>query len=140
MGIRLNFTLEFPPPPPPAISDLLGATLSAAEVRGDGEELWLSIAGGASYVLFHEQGCCESVRIAEIVGDLADLVGTPLVEAEVSTSKVDDCDDDGDNWYSYSRTWTFYRFRTANGPVVVRWLGESNGYYSEEVDLRVEAA
>lgn len=69
--------------------------------------------------------------IEEIVGDLDDLVGSPILAAEESSNSEDDKpSDDSESW-----TWTFYRFRTAKGLVVIRWLGESNGYYGEGVDL-----
>jgi hypothetical protein len=87
------------------------------------------------YVFFHSQDCCESVSINDIVGDLSDLVGEPLLVAEeVSGESPVGFEDE----YHESVTWTFYKFATRKGYVDVRWLGESNGYYSESVDLGYE--
>jgi hypothetical protein len=87
------------------------------------------------YVFFHSQDCCESVSINDIVGDLSDLVGEPLLVAEeVSGESPVGFEDE----YHESVTWTFYKFATRKGYVDVRWLGESNGYYSENVDLGYE--
>lgn len=83
-----------------------------------------------SFTFFHDQSCCESVEINDIVGDLSDLVGTPLLMAEEVSDSGPDSND-----LSNSRTWTFYKFATIHGYVDVRWLGESNGYYSESVHL-----
>lgn len=83
-----------------------------------------------SFTFHHEQDCCEHVRIEDICGELTDLENSPIIQAEES-SNVGIAEDD----YT-SQTWTFYRFATNKGFVTVRWLGESNGYYSESVDLK----
>jgi hypothetical protein len=82
------------------------------------------------FVFFHAQDCCESVSIEDVCGDLEDLVGEPLLLAEeVSGATEPDVE------HSESYTYTFYKFATRKGYVDVRWLGESNGYYSEGVSL-----
>ena len=82
----------------------------------------------------HCQDCCESVQIEDICGDLQDLMGSPIISAEESCSNKNPEDIKLPD-YQYSFTWTFYRIATAKGLVVIRWYGESNGYYSEEVQF-----
>ena len=109
--------------------ELLGRTLY--RVSADEAELTLYLSD-TNYVRFcHHQDCCESVYIEDICGDLNDLVGAPLVEAE----EVSNYDDGPLGEYEESYTWTFYRFRTRKGSVTVRWYGSSNGYYSESVSV-----
>ena len=84
------------------------------------------------YVFLHQQDCCESVCIESIVGDISDLVNTPILIAEESTGDTP-ADSTAEPYDSF--TWTFYKFATFKGWVDIRWLGESNGYYSESVDV-----
>lgn len=111
------------------LKDIVGMTMTSVENKGD--ELVFTSTDGKSFKLFHPQDCCESVSIESVVGDLSDLVGEPLLIAEKSTGETP-----ADYTFEYepeSYTWTFYKFATRKGYVDVRWLGESNGYYSESV-------
>lgn len=87
------------------------------------------------YVFYHEPDCCEQVFIDDICGDLKDLEGVPLLIVDESVS--DNVNPEGViKEYQDSFTWTFYKFATIKGYVDVRWYGESNGYYSESVNLK----
>ncbi len=113
------------------VSEMLGQTFSRVvsdidTVTFENDEV--------RYVLYHDQDCCESVYVEDIIGDLEDLTNLPLLISREDTNAEDPgtCD----NGESY--TWTFYNFATFKGYVTIRFLGESNGYYSESVDCRKE--
>ncbi len=93
------------------------------------DELHFKFDDDSEYKFYHSQDCCESVAIEDIIGSFDDLLNMPLCEVEESTSDKDPPPD------AESFTWTFYKFGTVKGRVTVRWLGESNGYYSESVEL-----
>ena len=111
------------------IENMVGKVFTS--VRNEGSELVFQNAT-ESFVFFHQQDCCENVSIEDVCGDLQDLVGEPLLLAEEVTGETPV--DFNEREYE-SVTWTFYKFATRKGYVDVRWLGESNGYYSEGVSL-----
>jgi len=114
---------------------MLGKTFVRVTGSVGSDEMTFETAQGERFMFAHQQDCCERVDINDIVGDLQDLVGTPLLVAEQVQGETPM---DFEEEYHESVTWTFYKFATRKGYVDVRWLGESNGYYSEGVDLFVE--
>lgn len=111
------------------VEDLVGKTLIGVDVGSD--EIAFRTDDGKTYKMLHHQDCCESVTVEDVCGDVADLVGSPIVMAEEVTSE----NGGPEPPYADSWTWTFYKLATALGSVTIRWLGESNGYYSEAVDF-----
>lgn len=144
-------------------TSMIGLTMKSVVGSPGEDIMVFKSEDGRTFSFYHEQDCCESVSIEDVCGDLEDLVGSPLVIAEEVSSQereerltrlsdpttfrpedlvaeVAACERDEPmlnqtlppvNADSY--TWTFYRFATAKGHVTVRWLGTSNGYYSESV-------
>jgi hypothetical protein len=92
----------------------------------DNKELKFYCNTGEIFSLYHDQQCCESVTIEDINGDLDNLLNTPILIAEELIEHTN---------ISGSATWTFYKLATIKGYVDIRWIGESNGNYSETVNF-----
>ena len=110
------------------IEDMVGKVFTS--VTQDGIEMVFKNET-ETFRFYHYQDCCESVSIDDIVGDLSDLEGEPLLIAEEVSGEAPVLEDE----YHDVVEWTFYKFATRKGYVDVRWFGESNGYYSTSVSL-----
>ncbi|MGC4043140.1 MAG: hypothetical protein QM758_05005 [Armatimonas sp.] len=53
-----------------------------------------------------------------------------MLAEEVTNETEPPCRENAKSW-----TWTYYKFATIKGYVTVRWYGESNGRYSEDIDF-----
>jgi hypothetical protein len=129
-----------------ALSELIGKTIK--EIQKQSDQLIFTIDDDSQYKMYHNQGCCENVSIDDIVGDLDDLIGNPILLAEETSNselsaeqlakREKGIEELGDDYYDdtdESFTWTFYKLATIKGYVTIRWYGTSNGYYSESVDF-----
>lgn len=105
-------------------SDLQGKTITSIYglEKGSGNVMFVC-SDGTTYNMFHYQDCCEQVDIEDIAGNVEDLIGTPITLAYEATGGAD------------GGTYTFYHIGSVKGYVCIRWLGTSNGYYSEKVDF-----
>ena len=104
---------------------LTGMTITAVVYKETNESLLIHLN---THVLemIHHQDCCETVYLADVVGSFEDLIGYPLLE--VSETIVNN------ELIGESSTASYYNFRTVKASVQLRWVGESNGFYSEIVD------
>ena len=104
--------------------------LTMTKVEQDKYSITFHEQSGRKFRFDHEQDCCESVLVEDVIGNLDNLVGSPITMSEEVSSENEPAPDDVE-----SHTWTFYKFATVKGYVTVRWLGQSNGCYSECVDF-----
>jgi len=112
-------------------SYLKGKTLTEIEGAKEGSDNIRFYTKDQVFVMYHSQDCCENVSVEDIIGDIDDLLNTPILLAEEVTSDKNPDDIKKDCQSSF--TWTFYKLSTIKGSVTIRWYGESNGYYSESV-------
>ena len=112
------------------MKNFIGKQFFHIEKNEDLTEMLLYCNDGNIYKMYHKQDCCESVNIEDIEGDLNDLLNTDILNAELVTNSEE-------NTEKYeSVTWSFYKFATIKGYVTIRWIGTSNGYYSEVVSIK----
>ena len=110
------------------LGELVGKTLIKIKAEVGGEDAVFETADGSVYRWYHSVDCSEQVSIRTIIGDLSDLIGSPITRAEKTTDPTDNLPEEKDD---ESFTWTNCIFETSKGRVVMRWYGSSNGYYGE---------
>jgi len=116
------------------VDTLVGLTLESIEgMNTASDQVVFKTTCGRTFLLYHEQDCCERVDLVDVAGDPEDLIGTPITVARLDENAEGPPFDDG--YTPESFTWSFYNIGTVRGTVTLRWLGESNGYYSESVDF-----
>ena len=111
------------------LESLNGEILSHVDQLDD--EIMLTTVSGREIRIYHSQDCCETVSIEDTEGDWHRLIGKSILECT---------HDEERNGYpppAYPDSWTRTEltFKVDNHTVVSRWIGESNGYYSESVDI-----
>ena len=106
------------------IDDLVGKAVRGLAYS---DEYFQILTDDCIYIFYHEYSCCESVWLTQVDGISDKIIGSRIVIAEVVTDEKDtECG---------HITWSFYKIGTNKGMIDYRFQGESNGYYSETVDL-----
>jgi hypothetical protein len=78
------------------------------------KEVLITMKSGKQLRLHHDQDCCETVELVSIDGDICKLIGKPILSTETKITLRCDAE-----------------------TVIMRWIGESNGYYGEDVDFEI---
>lgn len=104
----------------------------------DSYEAVIKFENGATLTQLHHQDCCESVQIEQVDGNYKRHIGAIFFGLEEKVADLNDPDFPYDKDRSYdSATATFYTLTTSKGYLDWRWVGESNGYYSESVSMDI---
>ena len=111
-------------------SDLVGEVLDSVDIDKGENQILLTTRSGRRFMVYHEQDCCEKVQIVDQDGNFDNLIGKPIIEARDFAVDTGESESDYD-----SQTTTTLVFRVDDQTVISRWIGDSNGYYSESVDI-----
>ncbi len=116
-------------------SDLVGKTIIEITGKIGDENLVFACSDGTEYQMQYYSDCCAICYLEDVIGELKNLIGSPIVQAEESSNSDENPPGPKKETIEYqdSFTWTFYLLSTVKGSVTLRWYGSSNGYYSESV-------
>ncbi|WP_083700353.1 hypothetical protein [Shewanella sp. UCD-KL12] len=117
------------------LCELVGKKIAVIKGLDKGsEEVRVFTECGYEY-LFSNEPDGGKVELEDFECDIEALVGAVIISAEISTNEHSEGDDNPPHKYVECWTWSFYKIETTKGELWMRWLGESNGYYSEDVSL-----
>lgn len=115
------------------VPEFVGEILTHVDVGKDEyedqDQILLTTESGRQFLLTHDQDCCELVRIEGTDGEWSQLFGK-VIEDVSWREKHTETDEDE------SRTDTTLAFKVNDATVISRWIGTSNGCYSESVNIK----
>lgn len=98
------------------------------KIEKDDSSIHFYTQDNCHYLMCHEYSGEDSAWIADICGDLNDLIGQTIVVVEMVDSSGWKGEDYGDRW-------VFYIIATNKDTITIRWNGYDSDYYSVEVDF-----
>lgn len=125
-----------------SMDQLVGKTIRAVDLEGgryDGIQTVVIVCEDCAFETAHSQDCCEYVRVYDMIGDPKSLIGQKVTNCYfIESDKWPDDIKQGtiDEMFVDSFTWTTQIIQTESTEVKIRWLGESNGWYSEGIYFR----
>ena len=93
------------------------------------ESVVLKLDYNSELEFYHEYSCCEDFWLEDFEFSGKSIIGAKILDV-ILVSENQDVTEWG------TMTWTFYKVQTDKGELFMRWCGESNGYYSEDVDIK----
>src|SRR3990172_5179107 len=107
-----------------SFNELKGKTLTQIKGKIGDESINFTCSDGTEYQMIHRQDCCETVTVEDICGDLSNLIDTPILQADESTSEINPVGVNPPERQSTGNyRWTFYILSTVKGSVTIRWYG-----------------
>ena len=117
------------------LNNLVGATILSVEGCIVGSDTVTFYTDKGDLRLYFDNDyygpCHVNVRVEDVTGDPADLIGGVVAVAEERSNQEGERGD-------YRTKWTFYTIRTSKGDLDLRWLGKDNGYYGVSVHSKWE--
>lgn len=116
-------------------SEFSGKTIQ--EIRGckkHSDEVTIIFTDGSCLKFYHRQDCCETILLEDYDITPEWLIDSKIISVEERISRSGEGIKPLNNW-AESYTWSFYAIKTSSSTMVLRWYGESNGWYSETVDI-----
>lgn len=107
------------------INEMSGKTIKECNYNKDYEEIILIMTTGERYKIYHDQDCCELVNIYWSQSNIKNIIDKTIESLEEVSQRPDI---EGDSMTITNYIFTFTDGTKAN----LYWVGESNGYYSEE--------
>ena len=109
------------------ISILKGKVLNDITIDYKNNEITFTDDNNVKYVMAHKQDCSEEMFIEGVYeyGNIDDILFSPIDMAE----EIENYNEVPLNEDNLGYTWKCYQIGVGSSYLLIRWYGESNGYY-----------